>query len=104
MTDLLCAENITKSYGGVFALRNVSLSVRPGEVHALMGENGAGTSALIKILAGAAKPDAERVLLDGRPAFIDNPVDAQQLGLGIIYQELHLFRNLTVGEISLFAI
>jgi ribose transport system ATP-binding protein len=98
MTDLLRAENISKSYGGVFALRSVNLSVRAGEVHALMGENGAGKSTLIKILAGAVKPDEGRILLDGHPVSIGSPLDAQRLGLGIIYQELDLFPNLTVGE------
>ena len=98
MTDLLRAENISKSYGGVFALNSVNLSVREGEVHALMGENGAGKSTLIKILAGAAKPDDGRILLNGQPVSIGNPLDAQRFGLGIIYQELDLFPNLTVGE------
>src|SRR4051794_25440379 len=98
MTDLVRAENVSKSYGGVFALKNVSFAVREGEVHALMGENGAGKSTLIKILAGSAKPDGGRILLDGLPVSINNPIDAQRLGLGIIYQELDLFPNLTVGE------
>lgn len=80
MTDVLRAENISKSYGGVSALKNVSFAVRPGEVHALMGENGAGKSTLIKILAGAAKPDAGRILLNGQPASIHNPLDSQGLG------------------------
>jgi ABC-type sugar transport system ATPase subunit len=98
MTDVLSAENISKSYGGVSALKNVSFAVRPGEVHALMGENGAGKSTLIKILAGAAKPDAGRILLNGQPVSIHNALDSQRLGIGIVYQELDLFPNLTVGE------
>jgi ABC-type sugar transport system ATPase subunit len=98
MTDVLRAENISKSYGGVSALKNVSFAVRPAEVHALMGENGAGKSTLIKILAGAAKPDAGRILLNGQPVSIHNPLDSQRLGIGIVYQELDLFPNLTVGE------
>jgi ribose transport system ATP-binding protein len=98
MTDVLRAENISKSYGGVSALKNVSFAVRPGEVHALMGENGAGKSTLIKILAGAAKSDAGRILLNGQPVSIHNPLDSQRLGIGIVYQELDLFPNLTVGE------
>ena len=76
MTDLVRAENISKSYGGVFALKNVSFAVSEGEVHALMGENGAGKSTLIKILAGSAKPDGGRILLDGLPVSINNPIDA----------------------------
>jgi ribose transport system ATP-binding protein len=98
MTDVLRAENISKRYGGVSALKNVNFAVRPGEVHGLMGENGAGKSTLIKILAGATKPDAGRILLNDQPASIHNPLDSQRLGIGIIYQELDLFPNLTVGE------
>ncbi len=62
---LLEASGIAKSYGAVAALRNASLSVRPGEVHALMGANGAGKSTLVKILTGALRPNAGRVLIRG---------------------------------------
>ena len=98
MADLLRARDISKSYGGVFALKNANFAVLPGEVHALVGENGAGKSTLIKILAGSAKPDAGQILFDNKPVSIHSPLDSQQLGLGIIYQELDLFPNLTVGE------
>jgi ABC-type sugar transport system ATPase subunit len=72
--------------------------LRPGEVHALVGENGAGKSTLARILAGSTRPDAGAITLDGNPVRIENPLDAQRLGIGIIYQELDLFRRLTVGE------
>lgn len=98
MHDLLRAENISKSYGGVFALNKASFSLRPGEVHALVGENGAGKSTLIKILAGSAKPDDGQIYIEGRPAEIHSPLDSQRLGIAIIYQELDLFPNLTVAE------
>jgi ABC-type sugar transport system ATPase subunit len=98
MPELLKAEGISKHYGGVFALRSVNFTVNAGEVHALMGENGAGKSTLSKILAGAVRPDAGRIEVDGKPAMIRNPLDAQALGIGIIYQELDLFPHLSVAE------
>jgi ABC-type sugar transport system ATPase subunit len=98
MSDLLQAENISKQYGGATALRNAHFRLRAGEVHALMGENGAGKSTLAKILAGSVRPDAGTLLVDGRPAPIASPLDAQRFGIGIIYQELDLFPHLTVGE------
>jgi ABC-type sugar transport system ATPase subunit len=96
--DLLHAENISKHYGGVSALRGAHFTLRAGEVHALMGENGAGKSTLAKIIAGSIRPDAGTILVDGQPAPISSPLDAQRFGIGIIYQELDLFPHLTVGE------
>ena len=96
--DLLRAENINKHYGGVSALRGAHFTLHAGEVHALMGENGAGKSTLAKIIAGSVQPEAGTVLVDGQPAAIASPLDAQRFGIGIIYQELDLFPHLTVGE------
>ncbi len=96
--NLLQAEDIRKHYGGVAALEGARFEVRTGEVHALVGENGAGKSTLARIMAGSARADSGRILMDGRPAAIATPGDAQRLGIGIIYQELDLFRHLTVGE------
>ncbi|HYW45847.1 MAG TPA: sugar ABC transporter ATP-binding protein [Bryobacteraceae bacterium] len=96
--NILEASAVTKHFGGVAALRNASFSLRPGEVHALIGENGAGKSTLAKIIAGSVRPDSASIAIDGRPAAIRSPQDAQRLGIGIIYQELDLFRHLTVGE------
>ena len=98
MPELLRAESVTKHYGGVYALRNAAVAVAEGEVHALLGENGAGKSTLAKIVAGSVRPDSGRILLRGAPVSIRNPLDAQRLGIGIIYQELDLFPNLTIGE------
>jgi ABC-type sugar transport system ATPase subunit len=95
---LLQAEDIHKHYGGAQALRGASLSVRGGEVHALVGENGAGKSTLARILAGSTRADSGRILIDEQPVTIATPRDAQRLGIGIIYQELDLFRHLTVAE------
>ncbi len=95
---MLRVENIDKWFGGVHALDDVSLEVREGEVHALMGENGAGKSTLGKIVAGVFPPDGGKIFFDGKPAAIHNPMDAQRLGICIIFQELDLFPNLTVAE------
>jgi ABC-type sugar transport system ATPase subunit len=98
MSELLALENIHKHYGGVAALKNAHFTLRAGEVHALMGENGAGKSTLAKIIAGSVNPDSGRTLIDGKPVSIANPLDAQRLGIGVIYQELDLFPHLTVAE------
>jgi ABC-type sugar transport system ATPase subunit len=98
MPELLKAQGISKHYGGVFALKGVNFAVKAGEVHALMGENGAGKSTLSKILAGAVRPYTGQIEVDGKLAAIRNPLDAQALGIGIIYQELDLFPHLSVGE------
>jgi ribose transport system ATP-binding protein len=96
--DLLHAENISKRYDGVAALRSAHFTLHAGEVHALMGENGAGKSTLAKVIAGSIRADAGTIVVDGQPAPISSPLDAQRFGIGIIYQELDLFRRLTVGE------
>ncbi len=98
MPNLLEAEGVSKHYGGVAALRDAQFALRAGEVHALMGENGAGKSTLAKIIAGAVRADHATIAVEGHPAAIGSPLDAQRLGIGIIYQELDLFPNLTVGE------
>jgi ribose transport system ATP-binding protein len=95
---LLEMKGIGKSFPGVKALQGVSLTVREGQVHALLGENGAGKSTLIKILSGAYAKDEGEILFDGRPAAIRGPQDAQALGISTIYQEFNLARDLTVAE------
>ena len=95
---LLRAEGIDKSYPGVHALKQVGFELRPGEVHALLGENGAGKSTFIKILSGAESPDAGHISISGEPVHIDNPLKARSLGIFTIYQELSLVPQLTVAE------
>ncbi|MDZ7271890.1 MAG: sugar ABC transporter ATP-binding protein [candidate division KSB1 bacterium] len=95
---LLAAVNISKSFPGVRALKDVSLAVNAGEVHAVVGENGAGKSTLMKILSGALMPDSGTILLDGKAVFFHNPRQAQEAGIGIIYQELTLVPELSVAE------
>ena len=96
--ELLRAEAVTKHYDGVFALQGAEFSVNEGEVHALMGENGAGKSTLAKIIAGAVRADSAKILLRGREVSISSPLEAQRLGISIIFQELDLFPHLTVAE------
>jgi ribose transport system ATP-binding protein len=95
---LLRLEGICKSFPGVRALRNVSLEVRRGEVHALLGENGAGKSTLVKILSGAYTRDAGEITWDGRKFAISSPREAQDLGIGIIYQDFNLVPQLSIAE------
>ncbi len=97
-TALLQLKGISKAFGATQALRNVDLTVRSGEVHALIGENGAGKSTLMKILSGAYRADRGVILLDGRPCHIASPSAARALGITMIYQELTLAPHLTVEE------
>ena len=96
--ELLRLEGIGKSFPGVKALDNVHLDVRRGEVHALLGENGAGKSTLMKILSGAYTRDSGEIYWEGRPIEIRNPKEAQDLGIGIIYQEFNLIPQLSIAE------
>ena len=89
---------ITKAYPGVVANSNVSLAVQPGEIHAILGENGAGKSTLMKIIYGAAKPDAGSMTVDGVPALPGNPQQARALGISMVFQHFSLFDTLTVAE------
>jgi ABC-type sugar transport system ATPase subunit len=89
---------ISKRFGPVQALREVSLTVRPGTVHALVGENGAGKSTLMKILAGVYQPDTGSIEIQGRRQCFANPAQAIGAGIAMIYQELDLAEHLTVAE------
>jgi ribose transport system ATP-binding protein len=94
----LSAERVSKAFPGVQALDAVSLDLRPGEIHALMGENGAGKSTLIKIITGLYRPDAGRLLLDGRAVQLGSPRDAIAAGIGAVHQERNLIPRFSVGE------
>ena len=93
----LAMRNITKSFGGVHALREVELLAYAGEVHAICGENGAGKSTLMKILAGAIVDYEGTITLEGGLAQFKGPRDAEDVGIRIIYQELNLVPDLTVA-------
>ena len=97
-TPLLEMKGIGKSFPGVKALEGVNLSVRSGQVHALLGENGAGKSTLIKILSGAYVKDEGQIFWEGQPVAINSPQDAQALGISTIYQEFNLAPHLTIAE------
>lgn len=95
---VLALTGVSKSFGAVRALRDVSLELFPGEVHALAGENGAGKSTLIKTLAGVHRPDVGQVRLDGEPVTFHGPADARDAGIAVIYQEPTLFPDLSIAE------
>ncbi|MEG2351009.1 MAG: ATP-binding cassette domain-containing protein, partial [Hungatella sp.] len=95
---LLEAKNIKKEFPGVLALDGVSFNLKKGEVHALLGENGAGKSTMMKIFSGVHKKNGGELLLNGNPIEIKSPIHAASLGIGIIYQELNLCPHLTVAE------
>ncbi|MET7329325.1 sugar ABC transporter ATP-binding protein [Nonomuraea sp. NPDC005650] len=97
-TPVLSLSQVSKAFGAVRAVREVSLALFPGEVHALAGENGAGKSTIVKILSGVHRPDSGRILLDGEPVEFGGPADAQRAGVAVIYQEPTLFPDLSVME------
>jgi general nucleoside transport system ATP-binding protein len=94
----LVLTGITKRYPSVVANEDVSLSVRPGEIHAILGENGAGKSTLMKIIYGITKPDAGTILWNGHYETITTPSQARRLGIGMVFQHFSLFETLTVWE------
>ena len=91
-------RGLTKQYGAVQALDDVSISVAPGESIAIVGENGAGKSTLVRIVAGLEQPDAGEILVDGVAVSFASPGDAQRLGIRIVPQELLLVPELSVAE------
>ncbi|MFM0288074.1 sugar ABC transporter ATP-binding protein [Paraburkholderia megapolitana] len=95
-------RSIAKSFGTVEAIKNVSLALRSGRVHTILGENGAGKSTLMKILAGVHQPTKGDLLVRGQPVVFATPSESQAAGISIIYQELSLAANLTVAE-NIFA-
>jgi D-xylose transport system ATP-binding protein len=97
-TPIVEMRGIDKFYGGVHAVRGVDLDVYSGEVHALVGDNAAGKSTLIKILAGAVMRDGGTVSFDGRTVQIATPRDAKGLGIETVYQDLALADNLDVAS------
>jgi inositol transport system ATP-binding protein len=96
--DILRMENISKSFPGVKALSDVSLTVRKGTIHALMGENGAGKSTLMRILDGIYMLDSGQIIFKGEPVTIDNTQTALKLGISMIHQELSPIPYMTVAE------
>src|SRR5580658_2131238 len=91
-------RGVTKRFPGVLANDNVSIAVKPGEVHALLGENGAGKSTLVKMIYGVLAPDAGEILWDGNTVQVTSPRAARRLGVGMVFQHFSLFEALTVLE------
>lgn len=96
--NVLEMQGICKSFPGVRALHNVDFTLKRGEVHGLMGENGAGKSTLIKVMTGVYEKDAGQIIVEGKTIHFRSPEDAQNFGVGTVYQEITLCPNLTVGE------
>jgi simple sugar transport system ATP-binding protein len=90
--------NITKRFGSLVANNDVTLDVRPGEIHSILGENGAGKTTLMNVLYGLYRPNSGRILLDGRPVTIHSPQDAISLGIGMVHQHFMLVPTMTVAE------
>jgi rhamnose transport system ATP-binding protein len=88
---------VSKRFGVVRALHEVSLQLRPGEVHAIVGENGAGKSTLTKIIGGALPPDSGELVYEGAPVVFQSPVEALGRGISIIFQELSLTPQMSVA-------
>jgi len=99
---ILRLEDVSKVYSGIVAVKRANLELRRGAVNVLVGENGAGKSTLMKIIAGVERPTLGRIVLDGQSVSFDSPADAQANGIGMIFQELNLFANMSVAE-NIFA-
>ena len=98
MEDILRLNKICKSFPGVKALSDVDLTVKKGEVHALVGENGAGKSTLMKTISGAYKKDSGTIWFDGQEVEVTSPKQSELMGISIIYQELNLIERISVAE------
>lgn len=96
MEPVLEVRNLTKRFGGLTAVDNVSMQVYPGEVVGLLGDNGAGKSTLIKMVSGVYSPTEGQIMYQGQEVAIHNPMDALKMGIETIYQDLALAENLNV--------
>ncbi len=95
-TPILEVRNVSKYFGGVVALKEVSMDLRRGEVMCLLGDNGAGKSTLIKILSGVYPPDEGEYLLEGKPAHFTSPRDALEHGIATVYQDLAMIPLMSI--------
>ena len=98
MTPRLSLRNITKRYPGIVANDGVTLEIAPGEVLAILGENGAGKSTMMKIIYGAVRPDEGEIAFDGKPLEVGSPAEARELGIAMVHQHFALFDTLSVAE------
>jgi D-xylose transport system ATP-binding protein len=95
-TAVLSMQGVSKRFGAVQALKDIDFDVKSGEVVALVGDNGAGKSTLVKAIAGVYTPDEGTMYFDGKPATVNSPAEAQQLGIATVFQDLALCDNLDV--------
>jgi ABC-type sugar transport system ATPase subunit len=95
---MLEVKEISKSFGGVRALKHVSIAFRDGEIHGIVGENGAGKSTLMKIISGVYPPDHGTIELDGVRVLFHTPIEAYNAGIRIVHQELSLIRSLSIAK------
>ena len=98
MTVLLRVDNVSKTYPGVVALKDVSFDVRAGTVHAVVGENGAGKSTLMQVIAGAQRPTSGRLIFRDEELHLASTRDANRRGIAIVFQEIVLAPNMTIAE------
>ena len=98
MGSILSAHKICKSFGGVTVLKDVEFDLREGEIHGIVGENGAGKSALMKIIAGDYRLDSGELEFNGEPVKFKSPTDSLNCGIAIIYQEFNLVKSLSIAE------
>jgi len=96
--EIIRMEEISKQFPGVTALDRVDFQIYEGQIHGIVGENGAGKSTLIKILTGALQPNSGNIFVDGKKVIISNPIIAQNLQIGAVYQDLTVAKDLTVAE------
>ena len=95
---MLELKNITKTFGDVVANDNVSINIKKGTIHAIVGENGAGKSTIMRIAYGFYTADSGEILFDGKPVSINDPHDAIDLGIGMVHQHFMLVDTMTVAE------
>jgi ABC-type sugar transport system ATPase subunit len=100
--EIIRLDHVTKRFGGITAVNDVSFGIARGEIHAVVGENGAGKSTIMKMLAGVHRPDSGSLVLRGAPVTIADPLQARNFGVSIVFQELNLFPHLTVAA-NIFA-
>jgi ABC-type sugar transport system ATPase subunit len=98
MESMLSVRHLVKRFGGLTAVNDVSMDVRPGEVVGLVGDNGAGKSTLIKCVSGVYHPDAGHIYFEGKEVHFTRPLEARQAGIETIYQDLALAQNLDVSS------
>ena len=96
--NLIEFNNISKFFGKVIALKDVTMKLKKGEIMCLLGDNGAGKTTLMKVLSGLYKPSSGSLFFDGKHQVLESPKDSQNLGLEMVYQDLALAGNLPIGE------